>query len=45
MPALAENIYFLRLAICSENTTEAHINVAFNIILECANKILQNKIN
>ena len=42
IPAIARDIYFLRLAVCSERTTSEDIRYSFGVIKSCTDAMMKN---
>lgn len=41
IPAISRDLYFLRLAICSERITMDDIRYSFNVIKSCADQVMR----
>ena len=41
IPAISEDLYFLRFAICAERTTSDDVKFSFNVIKTCADRMLR----
>ena len=41
IPAISDDLYFLRFAICAERTTSEDVKFSFDVIRTCADRILK----
>lgn len=44
IPAIARDIYFLRLAVCSERTTSEDIRYSFSVVKSCTDIVMKRHI-